>query len=326
MIRHRKTAFALALFLSNLHGASDSELLGSGHGLDHVGIAVHDLAQAERLFRDTLGFTIGLRGRLLDGTTDTDIEFKHQGQYLELVIVDDRQKASVRQGDLVRFLDQHEGAVFAALDTSSAARTAAFLRKRGLAVDGPAGNAWTLDGVQEQFPEGWLRVRVDAPNTIFFLEYHNRIWKPLEQKYPQLKDDPRRQAHPNGATAIRAAWMAVKDLDTATAAYERLGLAPGRKFELASLGAIAQEIKARAGIILLIAAANSDGPVARFLNQRGESVMGVSLEVPDLSKTGAVLAERIHRTLPIYTGPYGRSLVVPGELASGVWIEFFDKR
>jgi catechol 2,3-dioxygenase-like lactoylglutathione lyase family enzyme len=303
--------------------ASDSDVLGSGHGLDHVGIAVHNLDEAEKLFRDTLGFTIGLRGRLLDGITDTDIEFKRQGQYLELIEVNDRQKASVRQGDLVRFLDKYEGPVFAALDTSSAARAAAYFRKQGLEVDGPTGNAWTLDGAKEQFPEGWLRVRLNVPNTIFFMESHNQIWKPLEKKYPVLKDDPKRQTHPNGAIALRAVWMAVKDLDAAARGYERAGLPRGRSLELPALGASATEIHARAGSILLVTPKNPGGAVAKFLDERGESVMGVSLKVADLHRTQAELARRIRRDLPMYEGPYGKSIAVPGDLAKGTWIEFF---
>src|SRR5215471_9784726 len=100
VILHYKSAIVLAL-LPALHAA---DVFGKGRGLDHVGIVVHDLAAAEKLFHDTLGFTLGLRGWLPDGTMDTSIDLK-SGQYLELITVTDRAKASVRQGDLVQFAD-----------------------------------------------------------------------------------------------------------------------------------------------------------------------------------------------------------------------------
>ena len=254
--------------------------------LDHMGIVVHDLAAAERFFRDRLGFTIGLRGRLPDGTMDTSIDFRN-GQYLELITVTDRAKAMVRQGDLVQFSDRQEGPFFIALQTPSAARTAAQLRKQGWAIDGPAGNSWTLDGVAEPFPEGWLRVRFTGPglpgSSLFFIEYHDRVWKQMEKKFPQLKDDPKRAIHANGAIGIRAAWVAVNHLDQASRAFERAGLKPGQK---------TGEIEAKPGTILLMEKAGAEG------------VAGLTLEVADIARTAAELH------LSIYQGRYGRSVKV----------------
>src|SRR4051812_16204879 len=88
---HYKTAVLLALLPLN------------AQKLDHVGIVVHDLAAAEKYFHEQLGFTIGLRGRLPDGTMDTSIDLRNNGQYLELITVTDRAKAMVRQSDLVEF-------------------------------------------------------------------------------------------------------------------------------------------------------------------------------------------------------------------------------
>ncbi len=212
MTLHYKSALILALVpLAHAVHAAD---------LDHIGIVVHDLPAAEKLFHDTLGFTIGVGGWLPDGVRDTSIDFK-SGQFLELIAISDRAKASVRQSDLVQFAESHEGAFFAALKTSSASKTAAILRSRGVKFDGPTGNAWTLDGIEEQFPEGWLRIRLhDLP--VWFIENHDRVWKRLEEKYPQLKED--RSAHANGAMAIRAVSIGVGDLKASTQAWKRAGL------------------------------------------------------------------------------------------------------
>jgi hypothetical protein len=176
--------------------------------LDHVAIAVRDLGAAEKQFRD-LGFTIGLRGWLPDGIADSSIDFKN-GQYLELITVTDRAKASAHQGSVIKILDAGGGPVFAAFAVKSAAKQAAQLTKEGFAVDGPRPNAWTLDGVKQPFPDGWIGVRIpDLP--VFFIEYHNEIFKPLEKIYPILKDDPKRMMHANGAMSIRSVEIETKD-------------------------------------------------------------------------------------------------------------------
>jgi hypothetical protein len=53
--------------------------------------------------------------------------------------------------------------------------------------------------------------------------------------------------------------------------------------------------------------------------------MGVSIEVQRLAETQSVLKEGLHQSLTTYPGLYGESVVVPGGLAAGVWIEFFEK-
>jgi hypothetical protein len=301
-----------------------ADIFGSGHGLDHVGIAVHDLKRAENTFRD-LGFTVSGRGWLPDGVIDSSIEFTKQDQYLELIQVTDRQKASLRQNDLVEFSDKGEGPFFIGLDVSSAKKTAATLRRNGWTVDGPAGNSWTPEGVTEQFPEGWLRVRIGLP--IFFLEYRNeRLFKQLEKKYPQIKENPNDRIHANGATGIAAAWIAVSDLAASTRSYERAGLAPGRRLRIDPLDMVVQEMKASAGAILVVAAASRRNPIAPRLEKRDESVIGVTLEVPDLTGTRRNIEPRLHADPKEYDGAFGRCILIPAEFAFDTYIEFCQKK
>jgi hypothetical protein len=120
--------------------------------------------------------------------------------------------------------------------------------------------------------------------------------------------------------------MSVKDLDQATKAYEAVGLMRGARKPLPVIGASAQEIRAGSGgTILLVSPTEPTGVTARFLSDRGESVMGVSIEVQSLAKTQSVLKTGLQHDLAEYSGPYGKSLLVPGELAAGAWIEFFEK-
>lgn len=309
--------------------AGVSPVLGSGHGLDHVGIAVRNLTEAEKVFRERLGFTVGGEGKHPGGTANAGIDLKNNQQYIELISVYDRQKAAVHDADLVHFLDRDEGALFLGLDTSSASAAAKYLRAQGLDVDGPKGGSWTPDGFKEQFPEQWKSVSFNKAavpgNTIFFIEYEEAVWKQLEKRYPQLKPDPRDEVHANGAVGIQAVWMAVRDLKAATAAYERVGLPAARSVDLPFLGARAREIRTGVGSILLVAPSGPAGAAAKFIHQRGEGVMGLTLRVDDVMKTRMVLAERTHTELPVYAGVYGRSVVVPGQLAKGAWIEFAER-
>ena len=185
--------------------------------------------------------------------------------------------------------------------------------------------------MKEALPPGWKSVAFKTPpvpgGRIFFIEYINEdYFKKLEEKYPNLREDPAKRSHVNGALGLRAVWMTVKDLDEATKAYETVGLTRGARMPLPAIGATAQEIRAGSnGTILLVSPAVPAGATAKFLADRGESVMGVSIEVQDLAKTRLVLKTGLQQDLPEYSGPYGKSLLVPGECATGNWIEFFEK-
>jgi hypothetical protein len=185
--------------------------------------------------------------------------------------------------------------------------------------------------VKEAPPELWKDVGFKKPvlpgDVIFFAEYNHDAWRKLQEQYPQLRDDPAKSTHANGAQDIHAVWMSVKNLDEATKAYESVGFLRGAIMALPAIGAIAQEFQAGDGTILLVspATSTSDGAATKFLSDRGESVMGVSIEVQSLEKAKSVLREGLHQNLTIYSGPYGKSVVVPGEFAAGVWIEFFEK-
>ena len=96
---------------------------------------------------------------------------------------------------------------------------------------------------------------------------------------------------------------------------------------LPAIGATAQEIRAGTkGMVLLVSPVEPAGATAKFLADRGESVMGVSIEVQSLAKTQSVLRTGLQQIQAAYSGPFGRSLLVPGELAAGAWIEFFERK
>jgi catechol 2,3-dioxygenase-like lactoylglutathione lyase family enzyme len=320
----------IALARSCWSSQSPSPVLGSGRGIDHVEVVVRDLTATAKIYHDHLGFTVGGQGKHPGGTANAVIGFKNK-TYFELISIYDRDRAAKNEADMIAFLDKHEGALQAGLEIASADETAAYLRTRGFDIVGPVGGTFKPDGVKETPPELYKDVLFKKPavpgDTIFFAEYHHDAWRKLQKEYPQLLDDPAKSTHANGSLDIQAVWMSVKNLDMATKAYESVGFSRGARIELPAIGATAQEFHAGDGTILLVspAASRSGGAVRKFLSDRGESVMGVSIEVQRLAETQSVLKEGLHKSLKTYPGLYGESVVVPGGFAAGVWIEFFEK-
>ena len=332
---HRSFGSWSALLLIALAGSSwssqpPSPVLGSGRGIDHVEVAVRDLNATAEIYHDHLGFTVGTHGKHPGGIANAVIGFRNK-TYFELISIYDRDQAAKNAADMIAFLDKHEGALQVGLEIASADETAAYLRARGFDVVGPVGGTFKPDGVKETPPELYKDVLFKKPavpgDTIFFAEYHHDAWRKLQDEYPHLRDDPAKSTHVNGSLDIHAVWMSVKNLDMATKAYEAVGFSRGARMELPAIGATAQEFHAGDGTIVLVspAASSSAGAVSKFLAERGEAVMGVSIEVQSLEKTQSVLKQGLHQSLTTYPGLYGQSVVVPGEFASSVWIEFFEK-
>ena len=117
----------------------------------------------------------------------------------------------------------------------------------------------------------------------------------------------------------------MRDLDTATKAYEAIGLDAGRTVELPELGASGREMKAGPLTILLLRPGNEDGKVASFLADRGEGIMGVSIEVRDLSTARKLIETNTGQKFMPYEGPYGSSILIPAQLAHGLRIEMFQR-
>jgi len=71
---------------------------------------------------------------------------------------------------------------------------------------------------------------------------------------------------------------------------------------------------------------NSPGkPAADFSHERVQGVIGLTLAVGDLGKAQSLLEENTPRELPTHDGIYGKSFLVPAEVADGVWIEMVQK-
>jgi len=294
---------------------SKSAVFGSGHGLDHVGVAVRDLETAKKDYRDVLGFTVFAGGKHPNGSRNSGPAL--ESGYLELITFWDQTKPQGAM--LAKFLEKYEGAIFVGLDVLPVDDTAKLLRARGVNVQGPEAGSISSDPEQRDPGFAWRLVGLDtgavpaahlptkSTDAVFFIQYQGT-------------------AHPNTAKKLSSVWMAVRELEATAKEYETMGFRPGRKLAVPQLEARSQEIEAGDGTILLLQSQASTGKVASFLAERGaEGIMGVSIEVASLQTARTLLEANTKRQFAPYAGPFGQSILIPPEFTHGVWMEFFQK-
>ena len=297
--------------------AQTASVLGTGRGIDHVGIAVRDLEGAVRAYRDVLGFTVIPGGSFPGGIRNSAVRFG--SNYLELITVDPSQSARNKDAsDLASFLEKSEGAYFLGLHVSSAKQTADFLRARGFDVTEPEGSSTTPEGSKEVQSNLWQTVGFRKPvvpaDAIFFIQYADR-----PPKRPP-------QEHTNTASGIRSVWMAVKDIPAATKAYESVGLRAGPKLQMPQMGATGRVIAAGQGVIVLLQAADTNGTLASYLLRCGEGIIGFSIEVRDLKTARALLQATTKQEFTPYPVSDGEAILIAPNFTHGVWIELFQRR
>ncbi len=310
--------FVASMLRTAVGEAQESSLLGEGRGIDHVILYVRDLEAAKDVYRDILGFIVepsaGESYPLPSGYHTSWVTFERN--WLEFRAVDDPKKAAEAKPWAAQFLENWDGALALVLNSSSVEATADFLRGRGFEVPEP-GLIVVEDTVSLYFT---LNESVLPGPRVTFAEY----WPRYEIKFRQTEPSEWAQ-HPNTAKWIGSVWIAVKDIETATKAYEAIGLDAGRTLELAKLGAIDREMKAGPLTILLVGTGNENGKVASFLADRGPGIMGVSLEVHNLGVARELIERSTGRQFTSYVGPYGISILIPAEIAHGLWIEMFQR-
>ncbi len=298
-----------------------SFLLGRGRGLDHVIVFVRDLEAAKDVYRDKLGFWVsplGDNGILDSGQAFSEISF--QGNYLELRAIHDRNRARRDRPRFVEFLEKHEGALIFVVNVSPIESTVVLLRQRGFDVIDPVSAPFGSYATFENYFVT-LDVEMGASPTrvISFSEYAPLI----EERFHGTKVEEW-QMHPNSARRIRSVWLAVRNLETATEAYKSIGFIEGRKLELPQLQAFGHEIIAGQGTILLLQPTERNGAVESFLLNRGEGIMGITIEVSDLGVARELVESKTDRNWKPYPGAYGSSIAISADLTFGMWVEMFQ--
>src|SRR5207247_2088977 len=134
---------------------------------------------------------------------------------------DDREKVKQNRPVYVDFLEKHQGALFLALNTSSAKETTKSLRSGGFEVGDPEPGTIIDEGEKRVPTPLWWTVRFKKTNLptdpIFFIEYRDA--KSWDEESRMAKSDIKSR-QPNSAKGITSVWIAVKDLESATKIYK----------------------------------------------------------------------------------------------------------
>jgi hypothetical protein len=174
-------------------------------------------------------------------------------------------------------------------------------------------------------PIGWavtFKKPILPADSISFFQYANAA---AREERIRKDNASGRTHHANTAKRIAAVWIVVRDLKATTKAFGLAGLYAGEGRKFPALGAAGREIEAGGGRIVLLEPKGKTGKAASYLAERGEGIMGVSIEVGSLETARALLEKNTKREFGSYAGAYGNSILIPAELAHGVWIEMFQK-
>jgi catechol 2,3-dioxygenase-like lactoylglutathione lyase family enzyme len=307
-------------------------VLGQGWGIDHVGVAVRDHAQAEHDY-EQLGFKITGRKHFPDGVLDSHV-YLQKNSYLELVWVNG--STSIKQGSMAsviaEFTQKGERAMFLGINVSSAAAAADYLTAHGFDVSRPHPGSSMEEGQTTLPPPMWYSVMFSHMPAlkkgiilpIFFIEYVSTEWR---EKHRVAGD----MDQPNTAIGIHAVWFAVHDTEAQLGTLRDAGFESGQSRDMKPLGADGREVKAGQGVLLLLQPSDKNGVLSKYLSDHtnwidgyDEGVIGVSIEVADMGKARQLAESGTGRKLETYEGFYGKSFLLPPEVTHGVWIEMFQ--
>jgi catechol 2,3-dioxygenase-like lactoylglutathione lyase family enzyme len=307
---------------------SPHPLLGSGWGVDHVGVGVRDLSKAQRDF-DRLGFKVSEGGHFPGGVFNRLVLFDN-GTYLELLSVKETPGNSASRGDaaeLADFVKKHDGAVFVGLDVSSAKAAASYLKMQNFDVEGPDPGSRMKEGETKPPPPQWYLVSTadrPAPNKlgfsvpIFLIEYL------AKDRQDKARKEGRTQ-HSNTAIGIRSVWFAVHDLESQMRTLRDAGFEADLSRYVELLGARGRELRAGSGTMILLESSDQSSVLQRFLSEYDEGIIAVSVEVSDLSKARRWAECATSSKMDVYKGAYGQSFLLSPNVTHGVWLEMFQR-
>lgn len=324
-MKARRIVWSMVFGLLALAGQAAAAGLGVGRGIDHVGLLVRpeNFDSAVAVLRDQLGFSATPALLSPVGAENHLIWFRDLS-YLEVDTFTERNDSTA---PFLDFLAEHEGAKFYGTEVLHAAQAVSFLTAAGYPNVGPlpAGPLTIVPsgqvvGLTPLWNSIILTSRVAPDNSNFFLDYDEAAVRQLFVDHPELAPKP----HPNTAQRLASLWLVVSDLDAAIDFYRGLGLeVRSMRHRIPYLGARGAVVRFHHQKLRLLV---PDGPglVADFVADRGEGVMGVSLEVGDLHTAHALI--RHNTGLDLRTFDYrGRDrFLIPPSLTHGLTIEMVE--
>ncbi len=256
-------------------------------GLDHIPIAVADLARAADDYR-ALGFVLKPGRPHDDGIENQHVKFT-DGTELELITAPEARDALTTT--YRRHLEKGDGPAFFALfapDMALADERLAALKiphaRNGGAIDFPGEPAL-----------GYL-----------FLSGRNK----------SPTDVPEHFAHANTAESLVRVWLAGGDLSGERRLFEGLG-ATIAQMDLRVPDAVhATVARLQEGDVLLL-------PGSRQVVD-GRRIVGATLRVGSIETARTVLGRGQAAPLEIVASKYGRSVFLPPSRTHGLWLEFLE--
>lgn len=307
-----------------LGGPAVAQGLGDGRGIDHVGPLVRlENFEAAGDAWSRLGFSLtptllsplGAKNRLIWFGDLT---------YLEILTFTELNEFTA---PFLAFLEDHEGAKFYGTEVVDAAQAISFLNGAGYSNVGPIPAAPLVieaTGEVVGLSPLWYSIILTGPvapdNLSFFLDYDEAQVQQMFAEFPAVAPRP----HPNTAERIDTLWLVVSDLDAAIAFYEGLGLEV--RFEhkkVHYLGARGAEVRYHDQTLALL---QPDGPglVADFVAERGEGILGVSLEVGDLETARTLVNGNTGLSLQSFKHKGRDRLLIPASLTHGFLVEMVE--
>jgi catechol 2,3-dioxygenase-like lactoylglutathione lyase family enzyme len=251
-------------------------------GLDHIPVAVRDLEKAAATFR-RLGFALKPGRPHANGIRNVYVKFP-DGSGIELLTAPTA--VDELSAHYVNLLESGEGPAFISFHERNTAELHASLRNGGYPFRENAG----------------ITALRSSKLSAIFLVRDNR----------SPTDRPEHFAHANGATAMRAVWLAPKDGDAVIRFLTHLGGRPQRRQVLAPGPVEATIVRLASGEVVVLP---EEGHLLA-----GRPVIGASFTVPDLARIRQLLREA-SITPRSEEGAAARILIEPAD-AHGLWLEF----
>jgi hypothetical protein len=308
-----------------LGGRATAQELGDGRGIDHVAslVRLENFDAASDVWTDQLGFAatpallspLGAKNRLI---------WFNDLSYLEILTFTELNDFTA---PFLAFLEDHEGGKFYGSEVVDAAQAITFLTDAGYPNVGPIPAApliiestGEVVGLSPLWSSIILTSRVAPDNSNFFLDYDEAQVQQMFVDFPVLAPQP----HPNTAQKIDALWLVVADLDAAIDFYEGLGLQVSSKHQkIHYLGGRGAEVRYHNSTLVLL---EPDGPgvVADFAADRGEGILGASIQVGNLQTALNLVNGNTGLGLAAFKYKGRSRFLVPAALTHGFLVEMVE--
>jgi catechol 2,3-dioxygenase-like lactoylglutathione lyase family enzyme len=321
----RRTPWIVMCGLLALAGQAAAQGLGDGRGIDHVAslVRAENFDAVGSVFTQQLGFSatpalvspIGAKNRLI---------WFSDSSYLEIATFTELNDFTA---PFLAFLEHHEGGKFYGTEVVDATRAIDFLTGAGYPNVGPIpaapltiASTGEVVGLSPLWSSLVLTARVAPDNSNFFLDYDEAQVQQMFVDFPALAPRP----HPNTARKIDTLWLVVSDLDAAIGFYEGLGLEVRHKHKkIDYLSGRGAEVRYNDQTLALLEP-DGPGPVADFAAERGEGILGVSLEVGSLRTAHDLIQGNTGLNLRTFKDKGRNRFLIPASLTHGFLIEMVE--